>query len=442
MVGVCAPGTHAEQIPLTPSLPGLRTANSQRGAHGAGAARSASSALEGERRQKVAPRPCPHPGSINYPWGSSAPSREPRGSGPAAPTGWSWSGHPPPPSSSPGDARRPLLGCRVAAAARLRERRRVRCSSRPPPPRDEAAGRRAGRCCCCGRWASGGCRSAGLPGSPLPAGETLRTADGGGEGAGRSSRTAPKRRLRAEEAAAAPSQGQHRDAQIGHYRRPRSRQEARSDGQSAGAAPDGVQLITAGGLGDPEPGGGCGSGLRGSGLRGTCRQPAHPPATDTRGTAPSTLGRRRAALARAHRPPPPSLQRDRCACSLSPFPRPAALRHPLGPEILLLFLPALWDREPDSAVSPPAVGRREAQRTSLAPPPDLAADWVLQGNHLHALPAPRPRARARGEREPAAPAALSALSPQWSWSAVLRGGYPDLLWGEQGVLNFVRWILC
>lgn len=225
----------------------------------------------------------------------------------------------------------------------------MRGSSRPPPPPGKAAGRRAGRCCC-GRRASGGCRSARLPGSPLPAGETLRTADGGGEGAGRSPRAAPKRGRGAEEAAAAPSQGQPRAAGIGHARRPRSRREARSDGQPAGAAPDGDQLITAGGLGDPRPGGGCGGGLG-----GTCHQPAHPPAADTRGTAPSTRGCPRAARARAHGSPP-CLYWSRCACSLSPFPRPAALRHPAGPKVLLLPVPARGAREADSAESRPQWG--------------------------------------------------------------------------------------
>lgn len=277
----------------------------------------------------------------------------------------------------------------------------MRGSSRPPPPPGKAAGRRAGRCCC-GRWASGGCRSARLPGSLLPAGETLRTADGEGEGAGRSPRAAPKRGRGAEEAAAAPPQGQHRAAGSGQARRPRSHGEARSDGQPAGAAPDGVQLITAGGLGDPRPGGGCGGGLG-----RTCRQPAHPPAADTRGTAPSTRGRRRASRARAHGSPPPFVHRSRCACSLVPFPRPAALRRATGPKVLLLPLPprarsSLGRRRRESARS----GAEGSAATSLAPPPGFAADWVLPGTRLRAVPAPcagrAPWERRRGGRRRAA----------------------------------------
>lgn len=49
-------------------------------------------------------------------------------------------------------------------------------------------------------------------------------------------------------------------------------------------------------------------------------------------------------------------------------------------------------REAEGAEPRPAVGRREARPTSLAPPPGLAADWALQGNQLHALPAPGPPA--------------------------------------------------
>lgn len=229
----------------------------------------------------------------------------------------------------------------------------MRGSSRPPPP-GKAAGRRAGRCCC-GRRTSEGGRSARLPGSPLPAVETLRTADGGGEGARRCPRAAPQRGRGAEEAAAAPAQGQHRAAGIGRAGRPRSRREARSDGQPAGAASDGVQLITSGGSGAPGPGGGCGGGPG-----GTCHQPAHPPAADTRGTAPSTRGRRRAARARAHGSPPPCRRRTGCACSVSPFPRPAALGHPAGPESSSFPRPARSSRGRQRRQRP-AEGRTEAQ---------------------------------------------------------------------------------
>lgn len=54
----------------------------------------------------------------------------------------------------------------------------------------------------------------------------------------------PRARTRAEAGAAAP-QGRHGAAGAKHAEEPRSGQEARGDGQSAGAAPDGAQLIPA-----------------------------------------------------------------------------------------------------------------------------------------------------------------------------------------------------
>ena len=188
-----------------------------------------------------------------------------------------------------------------------------------------------------------GGRSARLPGSPRPAGETLRTADGGGEGAGRSPGAASERGLGAVEAAVAPSQGQHGAAGASLVKRPRSRREARGDGQSAGAAPDGAPLITTRAREDPGLREDCGGG--GGGRGGTCRQPAHPPTADTRGTAPSTRGRQRAARARAHGPslPPPSLGPLRMLTLPLPLPRPVALRQPAGFRALLLplLLPVL-----------------------------------------------------------------------------------------------------
>lgn len=162
----------------------------------------------------------------------------------------------------------------------------MRGSSRPPPPPGEAAGRRAGLCCSCRRRASGGDRSASLPGSPLPAGETLRTADGGRGGGRALSPRGPRARTRAEEAAAAaPGQGQRRAAGAKHKTRPRSRWKARGDGQPAGAAPDRAPpLIPAGGREDAAPRRRCGGGRS-----GTCRPPARLQVADTRDTAPSTL---------------------------------------------------------------------------------------------------------------------------------------------------------
>lgn len=61
----------------------------------------------------------------------------------------------------------------------------------------------------------------------------------------------------------------------------------------------------------------------------TLEEPPPPPAA-----AGGPLVRARAG---PHLPRPP---RSRCACSLSPFPRPAALRQPAGPKALLLPLPA------------------------------------------------------------------------------------------------------
>lgn len=85
--------------------------------------------------------------------------------------------------------------------------------------------------------------------------------------------------------------------------------------------------------------------------------------------------------------------RSRCACSLSPSPRPAALRQPAGPKALLLPA-ARAAREDDGAESRPA-GAEEARPTLLAPPPGLAVDWTLQGNRLRLAPRPQaPGARA------------------------------------------------
>lgn len=250
----------------------------------------------------------------------------------------------------------------------------------------------------------------------------MRTADGGGEGARRSVRAAPERGLGAEEAAAAPSQGQHGAAGAGHARRPRSRQEAPGDGQPAGAAPDGAQRITARGRVDPGPGGDCGGGCG-----GTCRQPAHPPAADTRGTAPSTRGRRRAARARARGspPPPPSPEPLRMlTLSLPATRRPPTAGRPQSPPPPP---PRARARGADSAERRPAVGRREARPASLAPPPASPLIGCSKGTTSTPSPPPDP-----------------GRAPREGWS--LRPG-TDLqrelrsLKGARRVLNPKTWIL-
>lgn len=231
----------------------------------------------------------------------------------------------------------------------------------------------------------------------------MRTANGGGEGARRSPRAAPERGLGAEEAAAAAAQGQRRAAGIGHARRPRSLWEARSDGQLAGAAPDGVQRITVGERGprDPEEAAAAASAAPAASLPTlrprTLEEPPPPPAA-----ASGPLVRARTGALLPLSLPPGS----RCACSLSRDPPPSDSRR--GPKALPLLLPARGAREAGGSESPPAVGWREARPTLLAPPPGLTADWLLQGNHLHILPAPISRARALGELEP----------PTWSSSGL------------------------
>lgn len=116
--------------------------------------------------------------------------------------------------------------------------------------------------------------------------------------------------------------------------------------------------------------------------RGTCRPPAARPSG------------RRHSRSRPLRPRPPRGARMRVSAPLPRLPRVSGCARALPPLRARGFLSTLQLGRPSARSVRPQWGGGSAA-TSLAPPPGLAAHWLLRGNSLHA---PRPLPTARPQR--------------------------------------------